>query len=114
MARKRAIRNGPPEDDELLAVARRAAVFCLDHFPTLWTAGLPVEQARGGWIIPVVIRFPTGHEAELGQLSFDGATFERLTSLELMSERAREAAASPELWKQWYERHSPAVPTGET
>jgi hypothetical protein len=93
---------------EDISVARKAAVYCLFHYPSLWTAGPPrwngVEQR---WTIPVFLRYPTGHEAELGQLAFDGKEFTPLTERAVTEKRAQTLAEDPAFQRAWYEQFGP-------
>ena len=76
----------------------QAAAFCVRRLPTLWTAGEPRcnPEAPGTWIVPIVLRYPEGHEGVLGEMAFDEQRqdFTLLTERAVLSERAREIAAS--------------------
>src|SRR5947209_7088419 len=62
----------PEITDEQWDIARKAASYCVLHFPTLWTAGVPKaftdDAGPTRWVIPVVLRYPTGHAGEIGRL----------------------------------------------
>jgi len=75
---------------------KKAAAFCVRHLPTLWTAGEPQQQSPQNWIVPIVLRYPDGHEGILGELAWDGLRqeFTLLTERTVLSERARLVAAS--------------------
>ncbi len=94
------------------SICAKAATYCLMHFPTLWTVGTARKTAtdKHSWIITVVLRYPTGHEGELGELLFDGKNFTPLTARPLMDERARKIAADPALKRAWNEYRGPSVP----
>ena len=95
---------------EDIRVARKAAIYCLFHYPSLWTAGLPRwNDAEQRWTIPVILRYPTGHEAELGQLAFDGKEFTPLTERPVMDERARTLSEDPAFQRAWHEQFGPPV-----
>ena len=76
----------------------QAAAFCVRRLPTLWTAGEPRREPEppGRWIVPIVLRYPDGHEGVLGEMAFDEQRrdFTLLTERAVLSERAREVAAS--------------------
>jgi hypothetical protein len=69
-----------------------------------------VEAEEQRWTVPVLLRYPTGHEAELGQLAFDGKEFAPLTERTVMDERARGLAEDPAFQRAWDEQFGPAVP----
>ena len=75
----------------------QAAAFCVRRLPTLWTAGEPRREPQppGRWIVPIVLRYPEGHEGTLGEMAFDEQRqdFTLLTERAVLSERAREVAA---------------------
>jgi hypothetical protein len=108
--------NGPvsaelPEAGDDLIVAQKAAAYCLLHFPTLWTAGLPKwETASQQWVIPIVLRYPTGDERKLGSMTFDGQTFTPTTKRHEMARRARELEQDPAFQRRWHEQFPTAVP----
>lgn len=100
----------PPEEERLAhedRITQKAAVYCLLHFPHLWTAGNARRDAAAAgqacWIVPVVLRYPTGFGGEIGLLSYDEAKdeFTVLTDREAMRERARALAEDPEGKRQW-------------
>jgi hypothetical protein len=97
----------PPEiNEEEGQVIQKAAAFCVRHFPTLWTAGVPMLESSGKssagrssprrWIIPVILRYDTGAEGEVGSLAYHAQAdlFTVLTDRSLMSQRARAVARS--------------------
>ncbi|MFL5340511.1 MAG: hypothetical protein ACJ8F7_10205 [Gemmataceae bacterium] len=107
--------NGVPQTpiepiDEDVQVALKAAAFCVRHFPTLWTAGLP-HRAGGQWIVPIFVRYPTGDERRLGEMTFDGTTFTPVTPREEMARLARELEEDPDFLRRWNEQFSTAVPS---
>jgi hypothetical protein len=92
------------EEEQIL---RQAAIYCLFHFPMLWTVG-GIKEERGNdgsrkWIIAVHLRYPIGHEGYLGDLLYDGKAVTELTDREVMRQRARQIAADPERIRQWNE-----------
>ncbi len=57
-------------------MARRAAAeYCLLHYPTLYTAGIPQPASgrpAGRWIVPIVVTHPIhGVVGTVGELTFD-------------------------------------------
>jgi hypothetical protein len=98
-------------------ILRHGAIYCVRHFPMLWTTGgIKEEQGPDGsrrWIIAVYLRYPTGHEGYLGDLLYDGKTITELTDREVMRQRAREIAADPERIRQWNEYRASTLPPGE-
>lgn len=74
------------------------------------------EERRGKatvWIFTVALRYPTGHEGCIGDLLYDGKTFEFLTPAEERNERAKQIAADPERLRKWNEYRDSALPAGE-
>jgi hypothetical protein len=105
--------DGDPPPGEDSVVAQKAAVYCVLHFPTLWTARLPRwDAAARRWVVPVVVRYPTGDEGELGDLAFDGHSFTLLTTHEEMARRARAIEQDPAFQHRWHEQFPSAVPPG--
>lgn len=98
-------------------ILRDAMCYCLHHFPMLWTTGgLREEPGKNGsrrWIIPVYLRYPTGHEGYLGDLLYDGKQFTELTDREIMRERAKQIAADPDRIRKWDEYRSSTLPAAE-
>src|SRR6266852_6472177 len=86
--------------DEEQSILREAMCYCLQHFPMLWTTGGmredPWENGSRRWILPVYLRYPTGHEGYLGDLRYDGKQFTELTDQEVMRERAKKIESDPE------------------
>src|SRR5262245_62299483 len=73
-SRLRTVDNShPPLTREQEEIWEKAAAFCVRRLPTLWTAGQPRREAEtpGRWIVPIVLRYPDGHEGMLGELAFD-------------------------------------------
>lgn len=100
---------------DAIEVARQGAIYCVLHFPTLWTATVPSwDQERSRWIIPVVLNFPTGHGGEIGKLAYDGKDFELLTDRATMTARARDLEANPEFQRHWDERFASLSKAGKT
>jgi hypothetical protein len=96
--------------DEAMAVAQRAAAYCVLHFPTLWTAGIPRrETSAAKWVIPIVVRYPTGDELELGKVSFDGTEFAPLTPREEMVRLAQGLEQDPAFQRRWHEQFPSAA-----
>jgi hypothetical protein len=95
--RKKATETSPlrPEQEQIW---EQAAGFCVRRLPTLWTAGQPRREPgrQGRWIVPIVLRYPDGYEGTLGEIAFDEQRreFTLLTERAVLSERAREVAAS--------------------
>ena len=93
-------------------ILRKAQIYLLFEAkrPMLWTVGgIREDQDDDGtrrWIVAVHLRYPTGFEGHLGDLSYDGAKFTELTGLDLMRERARQIADDPEGIRQWDEYRS--------
>jgi hypothetical protein len=77
-------------------VWEKAAAFCVRHLPTLWTAGQPRQDAGGGWVVPIVLRYPDGYEGTLGEMAWSAERqqFTVLTDRAALSERARSIAAA--------------------
>jgi len=104
--------------DEEQSILRDAMCYCLWHFPMLWTTGgireAPGENGFRRWIIPVYLRYPTGHEGYLGDLRYDGKQFTELTDRGLMRERARQIEADPALQREWDDYRASTVPAKET
>ena len=102
------------EEEQIL---RKAAIYCLFHFPMLWTVGgIKEEPATDGcrrWIIAVYLRYPTGHEGYLGDLLYDGKTITEITDREVMRQRARVIAADPERIREWNEYRASTLPPGK-
>jgi hypothetical protein len=117
-ARKR--RSRRPEvnrnEEEIL---RRAQAFLLFEAkrPILWTvAGIREEKGSDGsrrWVMAVNLRYPTGHEGYLGDLSYDGTEFTQLTDLGLMQQRAEEIADDPERERKWSEYQASSLRPGK-
>jgi hypothetical protein len=86
----------PAEAEAAAEVARRAAAYCRMNFPSRWEAGRPARDPDcPRWLIPVVLRLPSGAEVELGQLAFDGETLRLLTPRQAMVDRARSTPPGP-------------------
>lgn len=103
------------EEEQL--ILREAMCYCFEHFPLLWTTGGIREEpgANGSrrWIIPVYLRYPTGHEGYLGDLGYDGKQFAPLTERAVMRERAEQIATDPERMRQWNEYRASTLPAVE-
>lgn len=99
----------PPLNLEEEEVLRRAQIYLLFEAkrPMLWTvADIREDKTNDGsrrWIVAVNLRYPTGFEGYLGDLSVDGDHITELTDLTTMQERARQIAADPERIRQWNE-----------
>jgi hypothetical protein len=102
------------EEEQIL---RQAAIYCLLHFPTLWTVGgikeRPGTDGSRNWIIAVHLRYPTGHEGYLGDLLYDGKVVKELTDRTVMRQRSREIAADPERMRKWNEYRASTLPPGK-
>ncbi len=76
----------------------KAVAYCVRQLPTLWTAGAPQPPAGSGthWIVPIVLCYPDGYEAKLGEMVFDeqAQDFTLVTDKPTLAERARIVAAS--------------------
>lgn len=82
-AKKTSRHNGSPAPVALLSmqlaeadlVKVAAAEYCLFHFPTLYTAGVPrpaLDRRRGSWFVPIVVVHPEhGVIGEVGELTVD-------------------------------------------
>jgi hypothetical protein len=81
-----------PEQQEIW---EKAAAYCVRHLPTLWTAGEPRQETPQAWVVPIILRYPDGHEGTLGEMAWDGRRqeFTLLTSRAVLSERARVVAS---------------------
>jgi hypothetical protein len=102
------------EEEQIL---RQAAIYCLFHFPMLWTVG-GIKEDRGTdgsrkWIIAVHLRYPTGHEGYVGDLLYDGKTITELTDREVMRQRSKEIAADPGRMRKWNEYRASTIPPGK-
>jgi hypothetical protein len=53
------------------------------------------------WIITVTMRYPTGHEGNVGELLFDGENFTMLTEDSVIDERVDRIAADPSAVREW-------------
>ena len=109
----------PEVTDEQWEIGKKTAIYCLMHFPMLWTVGgVPqlVQDDTGGqrWVIPVALRYPTGHGGEIGQLAYDGKEFTLLTDRAEMNERSRKIADDPEHLRKWNEHLASSLPAGES
>ena len=104
-------RNRATIVDEDVVVAQKAAAYCVLHFPALWTAGMPKwEPAARRWVVPIVIRYPTGDERTLGEMAYDGRAFSALTPREEMARLAREFEQDPAFQRRWHEQFPTSVP----
>jgi hypothetical protein len=65
------------------------------------------------WIITVTLRYPTGHEGDVGDLLYDGHAFTFLTDPSLIDERVRQIAADPEHMRKWNEYRDSTLPARE-
>jgi hypothetical protein len=74
----------------------KAAAFCAWNLPTLWTADEPRQETDRRWIVPIILRYPGGHEGKLGEMAFDEERqeFTLLGDKAALAERARVVAAS--------------------
>jgi hypothetical protein len=99
------------EEEQIL---RQAAIYCLLHFPTLWTVGgIKEESGTDGsrkWIIAVYLRYPTGHEGYLGDLLYDGKVITEITDREVMRQRSKKIAADPERLRKWNDYRASTLP----
>jgi hypothetical protein len=104
------------KEEEIL---RRAQTLLLleAKCPMLWTvAGIKEERASDGscrWTIAVHLRFPTGYEGYLGDLSYDGTKFTQLTDPIVMQQRAQQIADDPERERRWREYQASCLPPRE-
>jgi hypothetical protein len=101
---QRRVREVLPQDKgesrrnrERQAIWEEAAAFCVRQFPTLWTAGEPRrdQEMAGRWLVPIVLRYPDGHEGVLGEMVWDGRlqSFTVLTDRATLSKRAQHVAS---------------------
>src|SRR5881227_1492805 len=73
IAKKRALGKAQSNAAEIARLA--AAEYCLLHYPTLYTAGLPRRGLAGSWHVPIVISHPTrGIVGTVGELTVDART----------------------------------------
>ncbi len=103
-------------EEEILRGAQ--AFLLLDaKRPILWTvAGIREEKGSDGsrrWIIAVHLRYLTGHEGYLGDLSYDGTKFTQLTDPDLMQQRAQEIADDPQRERKWREYQTSGLSSGK-
>jgi hypothetical protein len=66
------------------AAKQRAIEYCLFHYPTLYTAGVPKRSAQSAmnvWVIPIVLEDPeAGISERVGELRIDAETKEVVAS----------------------------------
>jgi hypothetical protein len=65
------------------------------------------------WIITVTLRYPTGHEGYVGDLSYDGKNFTMLTEDSVIDERVRQIGADPEGIRLWNEYRDSTLRAGK-
>ncbi len=86
------------------AVKQRAIEYCLFHYPTLYTAGVPKQNghsAGNGWIVPIVLEDPEeGISEPVGQLHIDARAKEVVASTSV----AEVVAAGKRLYEE--KRHA--------
>jgi hypothetical protein len=91
---------------DAVTAKRRAAEYCLFHYPTLYTAGLPqrISQANADcWLVPIVLSSPShGQMGAVGELRLDARTGEVLEE----TERSQVITAGESLYKG--KRNGPA------
>jgi hypothetical protein len=78
------------------AIWVKATAFCAWNLPTLWTAGERRQESERRWVVPIILRYPDGHEGKLGEMTFDAhrQEFTLLTDRAALAERARIVALS--------------------
>jgi hypothetical protein len=76
-----------------------AVEYCLFHYPTLYTGGVPRScppPYAQNWTVPIVLASPSqGVMGEVGELCIDGRTGEVITA----TDRARVVAAGEQLYE---------------
>jgi hypothetical protein len=76
-----------------------AVEYCLFHYPTLYTAGVPRSRLplhAQNWVVPIVLASPSqGVMGEVGELCIDGRTGEVITA----TDRAKVVAAGEQLYR---------------
>jgi hypothetical protein len=113
-AARRSRRAKINEEEE--RILREATKHLIRHHGGLFVAtALRKQQDEGDprWIITVTLRYPTGHEGYVGDLSYNGHAFTFLTEESRIEERVRLIAADPEHLRQWNESRDPTLPAGE-
>ena len=99
---QRADRSVSPPCGEAIDADRAkllAIEYCLFHYPTLYTGGVPRPSEpphEQDWIVPIVLSSPTcGILGQVGELRIDGRTGEVSAS----TGRAQVVAAGEELYR---------------
>jgi hypothetical protein len=67
----------------------------------------------GTWVITVTLRYPTGHEGEVGELLYDGKDFTVLTPRDVWKARVKKIAEDPERQRKWDEYRASTLQAGE-
>lgn len=113
---KRTNKANPEIDEGEETLLREALKYLLRHEGMLLVPTAVREERRGKatvWIFTVTLRYPTGHEGYVGDLLYDGKTFEFLTPAEERKRRAEQIAADPERLRKWNEYRDSTLPAGE-
>jgi hypothetical protein len=94
------------------AVKQRAIEYCLFHYPTLYTAGVPRPHAsQKVWIVPIVLEDPeAGISEAVGELRIDAGAHEIIAS----TPAAEVVTAGNRLYEEKrHARRAAAVPPGK-
>lgn len=94
-----AVRSRSPARLDASAARLRAAEYCLFHYPTLYTAGVPRAVSQDNvdcWLVPIVLSSPArGEMGVVGELRLDARTGEVLQG----TDRSKVVAAGAGLYK---------------
>ncbi len=96
-------------------ILRKATLYLITkHGMFLVATGLRETNVKEipVWIITVTLRYTTGHEGYVGDLLFDGDTFNLLTEKAVLDERMAKIANDPERQRKWKEHRASIVPAG--
>jgi hypothetical protein len=103
-------------DDEEEKILREATQHLIRRHGGLFVATWirkEVGEATPRWIITVTLRYPTGHEGDVGELLYDGHAFTFLTDPSLIDDRVRRIAADSEHMHKWNAYRVSTLPARE-
>ncbi len=101
------------EDERIL---REATKHLIRYHGGLFVATVLRREPYEGvprWIITVTLRYPTGHEGNVGELLYDGEKFTFLTEQSVIDDRVQKIADAPEGLRQWDEYRASTLQPGK-
>jgi hypothetical protein len=115
-ATRRERRETPELNQEEEEILRAATLHLItNHGMFLVATGVREARVRSlpVWIIPVTLRYTTGHQGYVGDLLYDGEEFTFLTEQTVMDERVRKIAEDPQRLRTWNEYRASPLHSGE-